>query len=58
MMAEQATVTITADEYFDLRSKAETNLFLTTQLGQMDAKFIDVERRLWELENKVQRLEG
>lgn len=56
-MAEQATVTITADEYFDLRSKAETNLFLATQLGQMEARFIDIERRLWELESKMQRLE-
>lgn len=57
-MAEQATVTITADEYFELRSKAETNLFLTTQLGQMDARIIDVEKRLWELEGKMHRLEG
>lgn len=57
-MNEQATVTITVDEYFDLRSKAEANLFLTTQLGQMDARVVDVERRLWELESKMQRLEG
>lgn len=57
-MNEQATVTITVDEYFDLRSKAEANLFLTTQLGQMDAKLVDAERRLWELERKMQRLEG
>lgn len=57
-MAEQATVTITVDEYFELRSKAETNLFLTTQLGQLDARLVDVERRLWELESKMQRLEG
>ena len=26
-MAEYPTVTISADEYFDLRSRAETNLF-------------------------------
>ena len=54
-MNEQATVTITVDEYFDLRSRAEANLFLTTQLGQMDAKFMELDRRLWEFENKVQK---
>ncbi len=58
MMAEQATVTITVDEYFDLRSRAEANLFLTTQLGQMEARFADVDRRLWELEEKLCKSEG
>lgn len=54
-MAEltQATVTITADEYFDMRSKAQTNLYLTTRLTELENRLYEVSARLYELERKV-----
>ena len=52
-MSEVATVTITVDEYFDLRSKAEANLFLTTQLGEIGNRVYELDKRLFELETKV-----
>ena len=51
-MAENATVTISIDEYFDLRSKAEANMFLMTQLGEMQNRIYEIDKRLFELEQK------
>ena len=48
-----STVTITIDEYFDLRQKAETNLYLMTELARLDAKFNEYDRRLWDIERKI-----
>ena len=48
-----ATVTITVDEYFDLRQKAETNLYLMTELAGFEQRYNDLERRLWEIERKM-----
>lgn len=45
-------VTISVDEYFDLRSKAEMNATLLERLAQLEARFIDFDRRLWEVEHK------
>lgn len=53
MENEVKTVTIPVDEYFDLRTKAEMNFFLTNELGELKGRFCEVERRLWELEQKV-----
>lgn len=47
------TVTITVDEYFDLRQKAETNLYLMTELARFEQRCNDLERRLWEIERKM-----
>ena len=47
------TVTITVDEYFDLRQKAETNLYLMTELGRLDARLNEYDRRLWDIERKI-----
>ena len=52
-MADTASVTISVDEYFDLRSKAEANLFLTTQLGEMGNRIYELDKRLFNLECKV-----
>lgn len=52
-MAEYPTVTISADEYFDLRSKAETNLFLTTQLSELQNRMFNLENRFYAVESKV-----
>lgn len=51
-MNETATVTISVDEYFDLRSKAEANLFLTTKLGEIENRLFDFDRRIFELETR------
>lgn len=48
-----ATVTITVDEYFDLRQKAEANLYLMTELARLEQRYNDLERRLWEIERKM-----
>ena len=52
-MAEYPTVTISADEYFDLRSKAETNLFMTTQMNEFHNRIGEIEGRLRYIEAKV-----
>lgn len=51
--ANVATVTITVDEYFDLRQKAETNLYLMTELARFEQRCNDLDRRLWEIERKM-----
>ena len=43
-MADEAMVTITANEYFELRSKAETNLFLSVELGNLGNRVWDCEK--------------
>lgn len=48
-----STVTITIDEYFDLRQKAETNLYLMTELARLDARLNEFDRRLWDIERKI-----
>jgi hypothetical protein len=49
------TVTIPLDEYFDLRQKAETNLFLMNELGRMQSLIADVHRRFDEHERECHR---
>lgn len=51
-MADTNAVTISLEEYFDLRQKADMNAFLMNELGRMDARFQDFERRLWDLERE------
>ena len=48
----EATITISADEYFDLRQRAEANGILMQKLGELEGQLYDYDRRLWELENK------
>ena len=52
-MADTNTVTITLEEYMDLREKANMNGFLMNELGRNEARFQEIERRLYELERKV-----
>lgn len=56
-MPETNTVTITLQEYFDLRQKAEMNGFLMAELGRMEARFQEIDRRLWDLESDMRRKE-
>lgn len=50
-----ATITITIDEYFDLRQKAEANAYLMTELARLDYRLEDVNKRLFEMEEKYRR---
>ena len=50
---EVKTVTIPIEEYFDLRMRAEQNIFLSNELGALKAELNEIHRRLWELECKA-----
>lgn len=54
-MPDTNTVTITLEEYMDLREKASMNGFLMNELGRTEARFQEIDRRLWDLERKVDR---
>ena len=47
------TVNIPIDEYFDMRSKAESAIWLVASLGEMRAHIDGLERRMYELERKM-----
>ena len=49
-MAEVATVTISVDEYFDLRSRADAIMFLTTQVTELQNRLYEIDKRLFEFE--------
>lgn len=55
-MANENTVTISVDEYFDLRQKAETNAFLIGQLHDIDMRFNRYDDLLFRLEDEVRRM--
>ena len=61
-MSETNTVTITLDEYMDLREKANMNGFLMNELGRMSQRFFEIENRMadrfFEIEDKLRKLEG
>lgn len=50
MENEAKLITISVDEYFDLRTKAEQNIFLVNELCELRARLNEHERRIWELE--------
>lgn len=52
-MNENNTVTITIDEYFELRTKAEINAMLMKELGEMRGALGDMDRRIYELSAEV-----
>ena len=56
-MANENTVTISADEYFNLRQKAELNGFLMVELGEMRQKLNDLDNRLYHTENDIRRMQ-
>ena len=47
------TVNIPLDEYYDLRQKAESAMWLMTELGEMRVRFQHFEQRLYDLERRV-----
>lgn len=46
------TVNIPLDEYFELRQKADSAMWLMTELGEMRVRFENFERRLYDLERR------
>ena len=50
---EVKTINIPIDEYFDLRTRAEMNGILMERLGRFEGKFLDTDRRIYELECKL-----
>lgn len=50
---EVKTISISIDEYFDLRQKAEMNIWLTNELSEIKTRFNLLEVRMYELEQKV-----
>lgn len=51
---EVRTINIPIDEYFDLRTRAEMNGILMERLGQFEGRFFDLDRRIFELEQKIE----
>ena len=51
-MANEATVTISLEEYIELRRKADENLYLATQLGSFENKlWQELGFREWQMKN-------
>lgn len=50
------TVTISVDEYFDLRQKAAMNEFLMERLGTLNGSIEDLKQKYWALDGDVKFL--
>ena len=48
-------ITITADEYFDLRSRAEANNFMIQEMANCRTAFEQLSNKVWELEQKLEK---
>ena len=51
-------VTISIEEYFDLRTRADMNATLLVKFAEVDARLIDFDRRLWEVEHHMRKREN
>lgn len=49
-----ATVTITVEEYFDLRMRAQQNQYLTDTLMRIEGNFAQLDNRVFRVENALQ----
>ncbi len=52
------TISIPVDEYFDLMTKAETNIYLMERLGEFRERFYQLDCKVAYLENKIKQMEG
>lgn len=50
-----ATVTITVEEYFDLRMRAEQNKYLTDTLMRIEGNFASLESRVFQMEKALDK---
>lgn len=55
-MANENTVTISVDEYFELRKQSEMNAYLLGELVRYEERFHMFDDRLFRLEDEVMRL--
>ena len=52
-MENEKMVTIPLDEYIELRRKADENFYLANQLGQMDNRMWEFNKRLRDFERRL-----
>lgn len=57
-MENMNTVTISVDEYFELRQKAAANEFLMERLGTLNGSIEELKQKYWALEGDVKFLIG
>ena len=55
-MANENTVTINIEEYFELRKRSEMNAYLLGELVRYDERFRLFDERLFRLEDEVRRI--
>lgn len=55
-MANENTVTINIEEYFELRKQSEMNAYLLGELVRYDERFCLFDDRLFRLEDEVRRI--
>ena len=55
-MNEQNTVTISVDEYFDLRQKAEMNMTVIREIAGFESRLTELGNKLFDLDNKLYEL--
>lgn len=55
-MANENTVTIPLEEYFELRQKADMNAYLMNELGRIEARFVMIEQRICKCDDELWRL--
>lgn len=55
-MANENTVTINIEEYFELRKQSEMNAYLLGELVRYEERFRLFDERLFRLEDEVRRI--
>lgn len=56
-MNEQNTVTITVDEYFELRQKAEMNMTVIREIANFESRMTEFGNKLFEFDNRLYELQ-
>lgn len=56
-MNAENTVTITVDEYFELRQKAEMNMTVIREIASFESRLTELGNKLFELDGKLYDLQ-
>lgn len=56
-MNEQNTVTISVEEYFELRQKAEMNMTMIREIAGFENRLNELGNKLFEFDNKLYELQ-